>query len=268
MNEFIKKLNINENLLLSIEEFYKKHENEIKLLAKKAVSGFGILKYHSDLMRLAVCLEYMSTYTLAFYEKRNIPKEIFIDTMKDIGIWCENNQNKGLKNYNWIKNHLNGELFKIGRLQYQFSTCNNKLIDYSKSPISYGEKVIYVHIPQGEKLIFSQCTESLSMADKFFEKYFSEYHYRYYFSESWLLYESNKYFMDKDSNIMQFQSLFTNVYNAKFQQQGIERIFGKRMINKRNYPENTTLRKNAKEYILKGGKLGIGVGIIDKDKFL
>lgn len=267
MNEIINQLNLNENLLMHLDEFSKHHEKQIKSLSSKAVSGFGILRYHSDLMRLAVCLEYMSTYTLALYKKRNIPKEIFIDTMKDIGIWCENNQNKGLNNYNWIKNHLNGELFKIGRLQYQFSTCKNKLIEYSDLPISYGENIIYVHIPQGEKLLYSNCTQSFSMANKFFETYFGEYQYRYYFSESWLLYKGNKYFMDEKSNIIQFQSLFSIIYNAHFQQQGIERIFGKRKINKNNYPENTSLRQSAKKYMLNGGKLGIGVGIIDKNDF-
>lgn len=267
MTEIIKQLNLDENLLLRLEAFSNQHEKQIKKLSDKAVSGFGILRHHSDLMRLAVCLEYMNTYTLPVYEKMNIPKEIFIDTMKDIGIWCENNHNKGLKNYNWIKNHLNGELFKIGRLQYQFASCKNRMIDYTDLPLNYGENVIYLHIPQGEKLLYPQCTKSLSMANEFFETYFSEYNYRYYFSESWLLYEGNKSFMNEKSNIIQFQSLFTIVHSSPIQQQGIERIFGKRMINKNNYPDDTSLRKSAKKFILNGGKLGTGVGIIDKNNY-
>ena len=83
-------------------------------------NGFASLCAVGDLMRLAVCVDYAQKYTLPFYEKKGIPLSVFYDTMADISVWCENNDNKGLKNYNWLKNHLKGELFKVGRLQYQF----------------------------------------------------------------------------------------------------------------------------------------------------
>src|SRR5699024_7805843 len=133
---------------------------------------------------------------------------IFYDTMDDIRIWCENNNNKGLKNYRWLKNHVSLELFKIGRLQYQFYTCKSRFLKYSLLPFDYGEKVIYVHIPQGEKLVYSDCVSSIKEAKIFFEKYFPGYSYRFFFCESWLLFAENWQFMEPSSNILQFSSLF------------------------------------------------------------
>ena len=72
--------------------------------------------------------------------------------------------------------------------------------------------------------------------------------------------------MDAGSNIIQFQSLFDINVSLPIDAQAIERIFGKRQLNKRNYPQNTRLQKSAKEYMLGGGKLGIGIGTINKDE--
>lgn len=216
-------------------------------------------------MRLAVCLEYADSYTFADYEKRGIGRDIFNATMQDIAIWCENNNNKGLKNYRWIETHLKCRLFKIGRLQFQLYKCKNETFDYNYLPFDYGDNLIYIHIPQGERLIYSDCVESIFTAKAFFAEFFPEFEYRFFFCESWLLYDENYAFMEPSSNILQFQSLFDIVFSDTDDNQAIERIFGKRRIRKAQYPENTTLQRNAKKYMLGGNKLGIGIGVIDKD---
>ena len=215
------------------------------------------------MLRLAVIIK-TAEFTKERYLKLGIPENIFADTLDDIRIWCENNNNKGLKNYNWIKNHINAELFKIGRVQFQLFRCNMKTLNYSDYPFNYGENVIYVHIPQGEKLDYEACKASLRLAVKFFDEYFLDYKYRYFFCESWLLYDKNQLFMSKDSNIIRFSSLFNIVKSFSDESQAIERIFGKRRINKKKYQENTSLQKNAKAFMQNGGRLGIGIGIIDK----
>jgi hypothetical protein len=266
MNELAKIINLDSDLCLSLDDFTVKNRKEIINLTTMCGNGFDVLSSKSDMMRLAVCLEYAYLYTFSDYEELGISEDIFNDTMKDIAIWCENNNNKGLKNYKWIVNHLDCKLFKIGRLQYQLYQCNNKTLDYNYLPFGYGDNLIYVHIPQGEKLIYSDCVDSIFKAKSFFSKYFPEFEYRYFFCESWLLYDENYAFMEVSSNILQFQSLFELVYCDTDDSQAIERIFGKRRLIKSSYPENTTLQRNAKKYMLDGNKLGIGIGIIDKDE--
>ena len=68
--------------------------------------------------------------------------------------------------------------------------------------------------------------------------------------------------MADNSNIVKFMDMFEICYNVKVDVQAIERIFGKRKLFAKNYPENTDLQKRTKAYILSGKNPGIGVGVI------
>ena len=73
--------------------------------------------------------------------------------------------------------------------------------------------------------------------------------------------------MNSSSNILQFSTLFDLVYSVEDDRQAIERIFGKRKIIKSKYEEKTTLQRNAKRFMQNGGKLGVGIGILNKTIF-
>ncbi|MGN0521836.1 MAG: acyltransferase domain-containing protein [Eubacterium sp.] len=266
MLELIDKINLDENLKQKVIDLAQKDRVNILYLSEKCNSGnFSCLKRKDDLTRLAVMIE-CSANTKKKYKQLGIDDKILYDTLDDIRIWCENNNNKGLKNYDWIKNHINAELFRIGRLQYQFYPCKNMTLNYNKLPFKYGENLIFIHIPQGEKLEYSKCVESLDKSVSFFKEFFPDYKYRYYLCESWLLYGENHRFMKSQSNILKFSSMFDIAYSIAYDEQAIERIFGKRQIIKANYPENTSLQKSAKEFMINSGRLGIGIGTIDKYK--
>lgn len=49
------------------------------------------------MIKLAVALLYSVEFTYPKYQKAVISDEIYFETMKDIAVWCENNNNKGLK---------------------------------------------------------------------------------------------------------------------------------------------------------------------------
>ena len=259
------KINLNSELKNKVLSLVKKDRAKLISLCKKADNdNFKSVFAKNDMIKLAVALLYSVEFTYPKYQKAVISDEIYFETMKDIAVWCENNNNKGLKNLPWIKNHLNFELFKLGRLQFQFYKCNNKLLDYSLFPFDYGGKVIYVHIPQGEKLVYAECVNSLKNAKCFFGEYFPNYDFDYFFCESWLLYGENWQFMNSSSNILQFSTLFDLVYSFDDDRQAIERIFGKRQLIKSKYQENTALQRSAKRFMQNGGKLGEGIGILFK----
>lgn len=264
MTDLAKTLNLPEKLILRVSEI---QTEKVTALAYKCFQkGFSALKKENDIVRLAVILE-CAKRVKSRYDEAGISDEIYCSTMSDIKIWCENNGNKGLKNYGWLSNHVKFGIFRLGRLQFQLYECKNKTLLYKKLPFSYGENLVYVHIPQGEKLGEEECRKSFRMAEEFFSKYFPDYNYRYYFCESWLLFDGNREFMKKDSNILKFASMFNHAYSVKIEEQAIERIFGRRRFFKKNYPETTSLQKSAKAYMLKGGKLGVGIAYIDKSRF-
>lgn len=267
MINLAKEIGLDPSLVSRISSLTAKEKARAEKCTSECLAGnFGCLKKENHIIRLAVIL-LCAVKLREKYRERGIPDSIFLDTMSDIKIWCENNGNKGIKNYGWLKNHLRLELFRLGRLQFQLYECNNRTLLYSKLPFSYGEKLIYVHIPQGEKLDTERCKDSFRMAELFFKKHFPRYDYKWYFCESWLLYEGNKDFMAEDSNILAFASLFEHRYSMKIDAQAIERIFGKRRLFRRNYPENTSLQKRAKKYMLSGNRMGVGIGVIER-KFL
>lgn len=264
MTSLAKEIGLDPTVISRLSSLTEKENKKAEALAAKCLEGdFSCLKRENYLIRLAVILV-CAVRARKEYEKRGIPDSIFLDTMSDIKIWCENADNKGIKNYGWLKNHLRLELFRLGRLQFQLYECKNKTLNYKKLPFSYGERVIYVHIPQGERLDTERCRESFAAAELFFKRYFPGYGYKWYFCESWLLYEGNKEFMSEDSNILAFASLFDHCYSVKLDVQAIERVFGKRRLIKKRYPEKTSLQRALKRYMLSGGRAGVGIAVRDK----
>jgi hypothetical protein len=61
--------------------------------------------------------------TAEMHSEMGIPYEITVDTLRDINVWIGNfytsNGRYGLSNYVWLAGHFAGNLFKIGRLQYE-----------------------------------------------------------------------------------------------------------------------------------------------------
>ena len=276
--EVLKFVKLDRRLVRKITDLADSDEVSILRLAGEFYGGnYNVLDNERPIMKLAVLLK-CAEKTLEFYNKKGIPEEIFTATFDDIRIWCENAGNVGLENTEWLKEHVLGRIFKIGRLQYQFYTVT-KPHKFSKLPFESGENVIYIHIPQGEKLSIEACETSIKVAGDFFSKYFPEYRYSYYFCESWLLYEGNRKFMDNDSNIIKFMNLFNIAYSYSDEKQAFERLFNvpkefnavikrRRVIKLKKdtnwLMEETALQKSAKEYIKHGGKLGMGVGTIEK----
>lgn len=259
-----RKINLSENTICKVMTLYSEEKENIELYAAKCISeSFAVLNKKSPLFRLAVILT-LAVKVKDKYNKAGISEEIYYDTMSDIKIWSDKCNGEGLKNCSWLKNHVSFELFKIGRLQFQLYECTGRTVLYKKLPFDYGERVVYVHIPEGEKLDKKQCESALKKANEFFRSYFPDFNYSYYFCESWLLFEGNREFMSADSNIVNFMSLFDICYSVKIDKQAIERIFGKRRLFKKYYPEKTSLQKRAKQYMLKGKSLGVGVGVIEK----
>lgn len=268
MINLAKEIGLDPTVISRLSSLTPKENKKAEALAAKCLDGdFSCLKKENYLILLAVILICAEKVRERYVEK-GISDEIFLDTMSDIKIWCENNGNKGIKNYGWLKNHLCLELFRLGRLQFQLYECKNRTLNYKKLPFPYGERVIYVHIPQGERLDREKCLESFRMAEEFFKRFFPEYTYKWYFCESWLLFEGNKEFMAEDSNILAFASLFTHCYSIKVDVQTIERVFGKRRLLKKHYPEGTALQRSLKKYMLSGGRAGVGICVADRKNFL
>ena len=227
----------------------------------------------------AVCLAaalLISEDAYASYRRLGIPDEIFYDTFGDISVWVDTAKREeridGLLEISWIRHCLYLNIFKLGRMQYQFYKTDyipSGLfpLQIAKAPIKNKSHVLNIHIPEGGRLGFSECESSVDTARKFFAEYFPDYDYRGFVCDSWLLDPRNGEFMNPESNIMKFPKLFCTVFKThKTNKEIIRRLWGAQ--NERlNYillPEDTDLQRRTKKYLLSGGKTGNGYGFILK----
>ncbi|MBE6775727.1 MAG: hypothetical protein E7543_06000 [Ruminococcaceae bacterium] len=275
LGEFSRRIDLPQECLREITGLYKKESRHIdRLSAKKLTAATcGKLLFTERLLKgdraytyllSAVLIKARETHKI--YREKGISDEIFYDTMKDITVWSENFRQErgitGIDNLMWIQNHLNCKIFRLGRLQFQpFSFYLPPCVSKEKrksAGIKLGERVLNVHIPQGEKLLKEECEKSFAMAEEFFR----DISYKAFICDSWLLCERNRDFMSEDSNIIRFAEMFEILGSTDNSAQTVERVFGKKESDPRHYPETTSLQRQCKNYILSGGNPGTGFGII------
>lgn len=283
INDIAAKIELDPELVDCVNQFLDVRSVIVDSLARQISSDVSIArmkmliremkKYEDNGYILALCVVLAITEkTWEKYQKLGIGEDVFIDTMRDIPIWCENCKLKygvnGLENVLWIANHLAANIFRLGRLQFQMvKVVLPPFIKFRarrRSPVKFGDNAIYIHIPQGDKLTEEACDLSMEKAHDFFRQYFPKYKYEYFICESWLLYPENRNFMAPESNIICFADRFEILGSSFLSLQGYERIWGKKCLSVDDYEENTTLQKNAKIYIKNGGRLGTAFGIIKK----
>ena len=208
--------------------------------------------------------------TYKIYEERGIGRDIFIETMRGFSSVCRlplaRGEGFGLAqpgHRNWMRLLVDGELYKLGRLQFQLSTAP-KDIETPEISIKEGERCLNVHIPRYERFDDELCENSFSRARVFFKEFYG-LEKPVFLCSSWLLYPWLSEVLPESSNLVKFQKRF-EIIDVAENDAGDKWIFGNGSSFEREfssvseYPENTSLRRAAKERLLKGGKLGAALG--------
>lgn len=217
----------------------------------------NVLQMADFRIRFLYCFSYMAweLYESGVWKERCVPFvkhgldpcRIFIDTFFNLTLWCEDCYEKtgeyGFLQYDWIWRHLDGSLFRLGRLQFEL----------------LGED-IHIHIPAGKPLDFEQVQKSLEQAKRVWGME------KRYLCHSWLLYPGLKEILPEESDILKFQQLFTIISSDYDTREAEERIFGKVEERPEEYPTHTSLQKNARKFLLEGNQLGNGFGILKEEK--
>ena len=254
MQDVIKEVDMSNNEYLDLK---KQFNDDTEGFYKKVKSKD---KYRQLFLYLYLKFAY-ETYPV--YKSKGINDDIYFDTFSDIAIWvlnCKRDYNEiGLEEYDWIKNHLKVELFRLGRLQYQLISASEDT-EFNKRVIRAGETILNLHIPQGEPLDLGKCKDSLKIAKEFFNQSFDGF--KEITCQTWLLSPHLKDILPSDSNIIQFQSLF-EIYDIDMKsREAEERVYGGLEDDIVKYPEQTKLQRSLKNYLLSGKKIGSGFGII------
>ena len=199
-------------------------------------------------------------------ESAGIPEEILLDTAFDLKtytrIWSEIKGGLYLGELGWLKLHMSGKLFKLGRLQFCFE---NQPHDIPNTDVKKGDAVIGVHIPERGPLDTAECEKSFKAAKVFFAKYFPSYDYKAFTCHSWLLGKMPLEELGENSNIVRFANMF-NVYDYKTSDAAIRYVF--KWDTKRETVTEAEAKSRfavkVKERVLAGGLLDSGDGYIMK----
>lgn len=194
------------------------------------------------------------------YAIRGIDDQTYFDTFSDIEIWCSNCRRDfgeyGIQEYEWLQEHIQLRLFRLGRIQFQPIAFDREL-EVEGYKIYKNQIVLAVHIPAGESLESQQVEESFESARRFFRGFTP-----IFICNSWMLFPNLSEVLQPSSNIMQFQKKFF-IYQVDHEsRQAEERIFNKVSSDPSEYDDQSSLQRNAKSYLMAGNKLGSGYGII------
>lgn len=189
----------------------------------------------------------------ARYDALGIPPHMYQDNLTDISLWCADFTAKtglpGIRQWAWVGKSLRMELFRLGRLQFE-PTCLEQDITHSGTVYPAGTPVLNVHIPAGEPLDPAAAMDSFRQAEDFFPRYFGA-SYPLFVCFSWLMAPALREVLPSGSRILQFQAMF-DVVEESPRRQAEERVFGFLAEDPATYPENTSLQRALKSYLLSG----------------
>lgn len=245
-------------------------------LARQAYKGdhfnFPLCR-QEPLTRLAA-ITYLLLGKYDDYQRSGVAEAIIFDTFRDLslraGIYQQKNQKIGISDEDviWFRHIINGEIFKIGCLQYQpFSMIYldeeelgvpyMNFSERQKALLPTGSPVVNCHIQCGADLSNDAFQESLASAATFFKKQFPKVQYRAFLCYSWLLYPPMLNLLDRNSNIRRFAERFEIIGYCSDPEQAVENLFPNKTVSLQ--PNATKLQKAACADIK---QFGFGCGII------
>ena len=191
------------------------------------------------------------------YQQKGISDEIFTNTVADFknsaNLYKNSKGTYGITTAGaeWLELIFSFKLFRLGRLQFCITGIN---YDVPEDNLKKGDSIIDVHIPRGDSITEHLVTESFDMAKEFFKKYFPDYKYDYYICHSWMLDDTLYKFLDENSNILKFKSMWQP--RVKLEMDSILYFVfypnGSRDTLD-NYTPTSSFAKKVKEYAKQGG---------------
>ena len=187
---------------------------------------------------------------------KDLPEEIWLDTMKCFPRFVkEHHRSCGYYGFDrsfWTTRQINARLFRIGQLEYELKE-------------EAGKKIISLHIPSDTRMEMALLDESLAQARQFLGMYFPDWAQAPMECESWLLSPVLGSLLPEGSHILAFQRAFTVDLVNPNPNDVLEWVFQltdtqQKGIALEDLPENTSLQKSMKAFLLSGGKVGVARG--------
>lgn len=230
--------NIVDKQLKDFLVYEKMKESRLELQAK--------LGDDEENIKILSCMLKASADIYDIYKAKGISDKIYFDTMKCYTRFI----NETFKitgrlyfdRYWWTTRQAGCHLFRIGELEYEIKHIENDI-------------AIDLHIPSDADFSPHAVDNSLEQARIFFAEYYPEIVGKKYCCHSWLLDSKLREILSEETNIINFQKRFEIYDKGETDTEFIEWLYNTRLTNYETLPENTSLQKNMKKYLISGGKI-------------
>ncbi|HGH4038811.1 acyltransferase domain-containing protein [Enterococcus sp. C76] len=232
--------------------------NKAKAAAKKIDEVYG----EEPFVALTIYLYAASQSWLKIYQPLKIPRTVYLATMNAFTRFIhEHFQVTGKYRFDrgfWIWRYTSGLIFRIGELEYErtYFPKGHKELKLE------GKQCLSLHIPSDADLSRNKIRDSYESAIRFFELYFPDYHYQVMYTDTWLLSPNLTKWLKQDSKIRLFAADYRLLSVDEQDDSGVPWIFGRVDAHVQDYPEKTSLQRQAKQQLLAGAHIGSALGIL------
>ncbi|MER5401821.1 acyltransferase domain-containing protein [Streptomyces sp. NPDC002599] len=162
-------------------------------------------------------------YVRAHHRERGVPEDVSRRTLADLGRHVSVHHRRaggpGLLFPWWIALHFHGELFQLGRLQFQRVLLGRRTAGAAEAAglaLDPGAPCLSLHIADFRGPLSPEaCDRSLDLAREFFGRHYPEERHGTAVCDSWLLDPQLKRYLPADSNIIRFQDRFHLVHEER-----------------------------------------------------
>ncbi|KUN86776.1 acyltransferase domain-containing protein [Streptomyces griseoruber] len=206
----------------------------------------------------------------ARHRARGIPEPVSRLTLADVGRCVALHRRRhgtgGVLNAGWPTLHFRGELYQLGRLQFQRTRIGGRtgdLLAAAGLPVGPGDPALALHVPDFMgPLTPGAVDRSLALAREFFPRHHPEEQYTVATCASWLLDPQFKRHLPGDSNIVRFQDRFRLGPPPAEPEDSVpvRFVFGTTDEPLDRLPRDTVLQRAVLDHLREGGHWFIGHG--------
>ncbi|WP_348541710.1 acyltransferase domain-containing protein, partial [Streptomyces sp. MZ04] len=200
----------------------------------------------------------------AYHRGRGIPDDVSRRTLADLGrhlaVHRRAHGGRGLVVPGWNSLHFRGELYQLGRLQFQRAVLGARMGSVTSAAghaAGPGDPCLNLHITDFRgPLTPEACDRSLALAREFFARHFPEERYETAVCHSWLLDPQLKRYLPPEANIVHFQERFRVARGYEEEPDDdapIAFVFGDRGLPVAELPRRTRVERAVGDHLRAGG---------------
>ncbi|EPH43237.1 hypothetical protein STRAU_3696 [Streptomyces aurantiacus JA 4570] len=208
----------------------------------------------------------------AYHRRHGIPDDVSRRTLADLGrhmaVHRRTHGSRGVPVPGWNALHFRGELYQLGRLQFQRALLGERMgaaLAAAGTGLGPGDPCLSVHIADFRgPLSATACDRSVELARELFPRHFPGERYDVAVCHSWLLDPQLKLYLDAESNIVRFQERFrlADTYAGQEPEDTVPVgfVFGDRHLPVESLPRRTRVERAVGDHLRGGGHWYVGHG--------